>query len=199
MGCLKNIFRAVIIVLVIAGFVSLGGDKLVSSLIKNYFNPPRDVMLERAKKVGDFSNISDEFEIERAAGMFGYNAVVAEHKASGQKMIVVDEGKKDLITPQDIESPDVERKLQDALGKIKYSAVSVENITVTKRGTMTSYGRQVPYVRFDARIKKLPVGEVSGIISTVNGQDGNPRILISASEKAKYSQLISDEFFKQVK
>lgn len=188
-----------IIVLVIAGFVSLGGDKLVKSVIKNYFNPTQDVILERARKVGDFSGVNEEFEIEKAAGMFGYNAVIAEHKASGQKMIVVDEGKKDLISAQDIASDDVEKKLKTALGKIKYNAVSVDDFTVTKRGTMTSYGKEVPYVRFNARIKKLPVGEISGIISTVDDNDGNVRLLISVNEKAKYSQLISDDFFKQVK
>ena len=90
MGCLKNIVRAIIIVLAVVGFMSLGGKELVGSWVNNFFNPPQDEMLERAKKVGDFSKISDEFEIEKAAGVLGYNAVVAEHKATGQKLLVVD-------------------------------------------------------------------------------------------------------------
>ena len=90
MGCLKNFLRAIIITLAVVGFMAIGGKDLISGYINNYFNPTKDEMLERAKKVGDFSHINDEFEIEKAAGILGYNAVVAEHKASGQKMFVVD-------------------------------------------------------------------------------------------------------------
>lgn len=199
MGCLKNILRAIILTLAVVGFMALGGKELVSGLINNYFNPPKDTMLERAQKVGDFSKINDEFEIERAAGIMGYNAVVAEHKASGQKMFVVDSGNKDILTVEDIKSENVEEKLYKAISKIKYQAVSVEDLKVTKHGTMHSYGKDVPYVKFEARIKKLPIGDIDGIISVAETKDGESRLLISANEKSKYSQLISDEFFKKIK
>ncbi|CDE43536.1 unknown [Clostridium sp. CAG:768] len=199
MGCLKNILRAIILTLAVVGFMALGGKELVSGLINNYFNPPKDTMLERAQKVGDFSKINDEFEIERAAGIMGYNAVVAEHKASGQKMFVVDSGDKDILTAEDIKSENVEEKLYKAISKIKYQAVSVEDLKVTKHGTMHSYGKEVPYVKFEARIKKLPIGDIGGIISVAETKDGESRLLISANEKSKYSQLISDEFFKKIK
>ncbi len=199
MGCLKNILRAIILTLAVVGFMALGGKEFVSGLINNYLNPPKDAMLERAQKVGDFSKINDEFEIERAAGIMGYNAVVAEHKASGQKMFVVDSGNKEILTADDIKSDNVEEKLYKAISKIKYQAVSVEDLKVTKHGTMHSYGKDVPYVKFEARIKKLPIGDVGGIISVAETKDGEPRLLISANEKSKYSQLISDEFFKKIK
>lgn len=199
MGCLKNILRAIILTLAVVGFMALGGKELVSGLINNYFNPTKDTMLERAQKVGDFSKINDEFEIERAAGIMGYNAVVAEHKASGQKMFVVDSGNKDILTVEDIKSENVEEKLYKAISKIKYQAVSVEDLKVTKHGTMHSYGKDVPYVKFEARIKKLPIGDIGGIISVAETKDGESRLLISANEKSKYSQLISDEFFKKIK
>lgn len=199
MGCLRNIFRAVLLTLALVGFLSLGGKELVTGLVNNYFNPSKDVMLERAQKVGDFSKINDEFEIEKAAGIMGYNAVVAEHKASGQKMFVVDSGDKAVLTVEDIKSDKAEEKLQKALSKIKYQAVSVENLKVTKHGTMNSYGKEVPYVKFEARVKKLPIGDVGGIVSVAQIKDGEQRLLISVSEKNKYSQLISDEFFRKIK
>ena len=199
MGCLRNIIRALFLTLAIVGFVSLGGNELVGNMLKNYFNPPQDVMLERAQKVGDFSKINDEFEIEKAAGIMGYNVVAAEHKASGQKMFVVDSGKKELITPEDIQSDNVEEKLQKALSKVKYQALSVDNLKVTKHGTLYSYGTSIPYVKFEARVKKLPIGDVGGMVSAVKAQDGTQRLLISANEKEKYSQLISDEFFRKIK
>lgn len=199
MGCLKNILRAVILTLAVVGFFSLGGRELVGNLINNYFNPSQDVMLERAKKVGDFSHINDEFEIEKAAGIMGYNAVVAEHKASGQKMFVVDSGDKPILTAEDIKSDNVEEKLQKALGKVKYQSISVDELKVTKHGTMNSYGKEVPYVKFEARIKKLPIGDVGGIVSVADTKDSQKRLLISLNEKNKYSQLISDEFFRKIK
>ena len=199
MGCLKNILRAIILTLAVVGFLSLGGKEFVGGLINNYFNPSKDTMLERAKKVGDFSHINDEFEIEKAAGIMGYNAVVAEHKASGQKMFVVDSGSKPLLTSDDIKSDNVEEKLQKALSKVKYQSISVDELRVTKHGTMHSYGKDVPYVKFEARIKKLPIGSVGGIVSVADTNDEGRRLLISLNEKNKYSQLISEEFFRKIK
>lgn len=199
MGCLKNIVRAIVIVLAVIGFMSLGGKELIGSFVNNYLNPSHDEILERAKKVGDFSKISDEFELEKAAGIMGYNAVIAEHKASGQKMLIVDSNKKDLLTAEDIKSDTVEDKIKNTISKIKYQAVSVDDIHVTKRGIMSSYGQEIPYVKFEARVKKLPIGDIAGIISVAEDKNGEPRLLISANEKNKYSQLISDEFFKKIK
>lgn len=199
MGCLKNILRAIILTLAVIGFMSLGGKELVLSLVNNYIHPSKDTLMERAQKVGDFSQINDEFEIEKAAGIMGYNAVVAEHKATGQKMFVVESGDKAILTAEDIKSDDVEDKLRKALSKIKYQAVSVDELKVTKYGTMNSYGEEVPFVKFEAKVKKLPIGDVGGIISVAQTKDGEPRLLISANEKNKYSQLISDEFFRKIK
>lgn len=199
MGCLRNIIRAIIITLAIVGFMSLGGKELVNGWIGNWMNPSKDVMLERAKKVGDFSAINDEFEIEKAAGIMGYNAVVAEHKATGQKMLVLDSGAKPILTADDITSPDVENKLRNAVKKVKYQAVSIDNLEVTKRGTIHSFGNSAPYVKFEARIKKLPIGDVAGIISVVKNSNGEDRLIVSATEKDKYSQLIAEEFFKKIK
>ena len=199
MGCLRNIIRAIVLTLAIVGFMALGGKELLSEWFGNWLNPSQETMQERAKKVGDFSQINDEFEIEKAAGIMGYNAVVAEHKASGQKMIVLDSGLKPIITAEDISSSDVEDKLKKAVGKIKYQAVSVEDLKVTKRGTMSSYGKTAPYVKVEARVKKLPIGDVAGIISVVKDSNGNDRLLLSVSERDKYSQLIADEFFKKIK
>lgn len=199
MGCLKNIVRAIVLTLAVVGFMSLGGNELVSGWFNKWIHPTKETILERAQKVGDFSGINEEFEIEKAAGMLGYNAVVAEHKASGQKLIVVDSSKKIILTEEDIKSDNIEEKLKSALQKIKYQAVSIEELKVTKRGTLYSYGKEKPYVKFNAKISRLPIGDVSGIISVTTAQDGTNRILVAVNEKSKYSQLISDEFFKKIK
>ena len=131
--------------------------------------------------------------------MLGYNGVLAEHKASGQKMIVVDDSKKPLLTQNDIQSGNVEQKLKSTLGKVKYQSIGLEEFEITKHGTLYTYGQSVPYARFNARITRFPVGAMSGIVAVANTKDGENRILISVNEKSKYSQLLSDEFFRKVK
>lgn len=199
MGCLKNFLRAIIITLAVIGFLAIGGKDFIVKYVKQWFNPTQIEMMERAKKVGDFSKISEEFEIEKAAGIMGYNAVVAEHKASGQKMFVIDTGKKEIITQNDLLSDNIEKKLLNTAHKFKYQSISAEDIKVVKRGTINTFNQDAPYIRFNARVSKLPMGEISGIISVVKNNDGAARTLISVNEKNKYSQLISDEFFRKIK
>jgi hypothetical protein len=156
-------------------------------------------MMERAQKIGDFRNINKEFEIEKTTGILGYNAVLAEHKASGQRMIVVDPGKKTILTKEDIQATNAEERIKEVISKFKYQTAALEDFHITEKGTMKSYGQEVPYVRFSARIKKLPIGEISGIISVVKDSNGSDKVLISANKADKYSQLIANEFFKEVK
>ena len=199
MGCLKNVTRSVFLTLAIVGFMALGGQNWIKYQFKNFINPSKDVVLERAQKIGDFSKINKEFEIEKAAGVLGYNAVLAEHKASGQKMVVVDSGKKTILSTDDIKAPDAETRIKTAISKIKYQSAAIEEFAITEKGTMKSYGKEIPYVKFSAKMKKLPVGEISGIISVVKDEQGNDKILISANEKDRYSKLITNEFFKEIK
>ena len=68
MGCLKNVTRAIFLTIIITGFVAIGGQRWLKDQFINFVNPSKDVVLERAQKVGDFSKINKEFEIEKAAG-----------------------------------------------------------------------------------------------------------------------------------
>lgn len=199
MGCLKNIIKALILVLAVIGFMSLGGKDFFIQKWNEFFNPPQDVMIERAKKVGDFSHIGDEFEIDKAASVLGYNGVLAEHKSSGQKMMIIDSGKKPLLTPQDFKDKTVDKKLQDLTEKFKYQFVNVQDLKITKRGYIKAFGKKAAYVRFEAKANKLPIGEVKGIVSAVETKSGEVKVLVSVNEKNKYSQLIAEDFFKNVK
>ena len=165
MGCLKNFINAIILTLAIIGFISIGGKDLVIKYVGPYFKHSEESMLEKAKKVGDFSGINEEFEIERAAGIMGYNAVVAEHKASGQKLVVVDSGNKQLITADDLKSDAAEQKIKTAIGKFKNQSASIEDFKVTKRGTLNAFGKTAPYVKFEAKVSKLPFGDIPLVIS----------------------------------
>lgn len=199
MGCLKNIIKAVILVFAVIGFIKIGGQDFFVQKWNDIMNPPQDVMMERAKKVGNFSSVGDEYEIDKAASALGYNGVLAEHKASGQKMIVIDSGVKPLLTPEDFKEDKVEQKLQDLTQKFKYTVVNVQNLKVTKKGHMDTFGKRAQYVRFTAEISKIPGGKVEGIISAVETKSGEKRVVVSANEQGKYSQLVAQDFFKKIK
>lgn len=196
---IKIIFNACLLVLALIGFNAIGGQKYIEGLTAGITNFIQQHAADRAKAIGDFSNLHEEFQIDNTVNLLGYKAVLAEHKVSHQKMCIVDSGKKTLLTQADIKSADLENKLQDLVKNLKYHAISFQEIKITSRGTMQVYGQTVPYAKFEAKSNRFPISDLAGIVSSVKTSDGSEKIVISVSEKKKYSQLISEEFFKNVK
>ena len=195
---IKIIFNAFLLVLAIIGFNAIGGQKYVEAVKVSVGNFIQEHALEGAKKIGNFSGLNEEFQIDNSVNLVGYKAVIAEHKASGQKMVIVDSGKKPLLTQNDIKSDKVDKKLNDLADKFKYQAVTVQDIKITDRGTMEVYGKDVPYAKFEAHATKLPFKDVAGVVASVTTSDGSEKLAFSISEKKKYSQLITNEFYRGV-
>ena len=195
---IKIIFNAFLLVLAIIGFNAIGGQKYVEAVKVSVGNFIQEHALEGAKKIGNFSGLNEEFQIDNSVNLVGYKAVIAEHKASGQKMVIVDSGKKPLLTQNDIKSDKVDKKLNDLADKFKYQAVTVQDIKIIDRGTMKVYGKDVPYAKFEAHVTKLPFKDVAGVVASVTTADGSEKLAFSISEKKKYSQLITNEFYRGV-
>ena len=196
---IKIIFNAFLLVLAIIGFNAIGGQKYVEAVKVSVGNFIQKHALEEAQKIGNFSNLNEEFQIDNSVNLVGYKAILAEHKASGQKMIIVDSGKKPLLTQEDIKSSEIDRKLKDLAEKFKYQAITVQDIKIVDRGTMNVYDKQVPYAKFEAKVTKLPFSDISGVVASVTTSDGSEKLALALSEKNKYSQLITNEFYKGVK
>ena len=192
----KNIFNFIIgAFLVIILIVVLGR-------VFFHFEPSNILNFDKEKveeQVGDFSKVDTEFNIDNAVNVGGYKTVVAKHASSGQKMIIVDSGKKTLLTTNDITNDRVKEKLEELCKKFKYHSTTVDNIEITDRGYLTTYGKRVPYVKFNAKISNFPGYNISGIISADNSDKDNQRLIISVNDKKHYSQLITSEFYKNVK
>ena len=60
-------------------------------------------------------------------------------------------------------------------------------------------GQTVPYALFEADVTNLPVKKIKGMISVATDKEGKNKIIVSANEGNKYSQIIAQEFFKNVK
>lgn len=196
---IKIIFNATIIVLALIGFNAIGGQKYVEAIKDGITSFIVSHNENSARQIGDFSGMNEEFIIDNTMSIAGYKAVIAEHKASGQKMVILDSGKKVLLSQDDIKSQNIDQKLQDLSEKIKYRGIKVQDISVTNRGTIEAYGKTIPYAKFDAHISKAPISDISGIIAAVQTSDGTEKLALSLSEKKKYSQLITNEFYKGVK
>ena len=196
---IKITFNAFLLVLAIIGFNAIGGQKYVEMAKTHITNFIQERAIENAKKLGDFSSLHEEFQIDNTFNILGYKAVLAEHKVSGQKMCIVDTGKKPLLTTEDIKGSGLEAKLQELAKGIKYQSLSFQDIKVVSRGTTQVYGKTVPYAKFEAKSNRFPVSDLAGIVACVKTSDGSDRIVVSVSEKKRYSQLIADEFFKNVK
>ena len=195
---LKIIFNATIIVLAFIGFNAIGGQKYIEAIKDGISNVIAHYNQDSAKKIGDFSKMNEEFVIDNTMNLFGYKAVIAEHKASGQRMVILDSGKKPLLTQEEIKSPDIDAKVKEGASKIKYRGAKVQEITVTNKGMMEVYGQNVPFVKFEARVTRAPISEIAGVVASVRTSDGSEKLAISLSEKKKYSQLITNEFYKGV-
>ena len=196
---IKIIFNAFILVMVIVGFNAIGGQKYVEQISSSVTGFLQQRAEENAKKMGNFSSLHEEFQIDNTVNLLGYKAVIAEHKVSGQKMCIIDSGKKPLLTQEDIKSSNLDKKMKDLTDKYKNQLISFQEINVTSRGTMKVYGKFVPYAKFEAKSKKLPFSDLAGVVASVKTSDNSEKLAISVCEKKKYSQLITDEFFKNVK
>ena len=195
---IKIVFNAFLLVLAFIGFNAIGGQKYVETAKEFITNFVQEYTAESARKIGDFSKLNEEFQIDNSVNFMGYKAVVAEHKASGQKMVILDSGKKPILTREDISGNGIETKLQNLSDKFKYQGVCVKNIKVTEKGKMNNYGQNVPYAKFEGNITKLPFSDISGIIASVTTSDNSEKLAVSLNERKKYSQLITNEFFRGV-
>lgn len=198
-GCLSLIIKIVIVILAYIGFQSLGGVDFVKDKFKEYTTPSQETMIENAKSVADLSNINDEYTIDRTANILDYHLVLAEHKGSGQKLAIIDPKQEDLITKKDFETGAINTKLKDLNNKFQYQLVRLENFQVTKKGKLNAMGQKVPFVKFEADTINLPIGHISGIIGLAKNSNGKNIILASANTGDKYSQIITESFFKKIK
>lgn len=196
---IKIIFNSFLIVLALIGFNAIGGQKYIESAISGITGFIHQHAENRAKAIADFSSLHEEFQIDNTVNILGYKAVLAEHKISGQKMCIIDSGNKTIISKEDIQGNNTEEKLKESISKLKYQAVSFQDIKVISKGTITAYGQNVPYAKFEAKSNRFPVSDLTGIVASLKTTDGSEKLIISVSEKKKYSQLISEEFFKNVK
>lgn len=200
-GCLSFIIKTVIAVLVFFGLLHLGVIDFIKDKIDEYRNESssQEKMIEETKDVIDLSAIDDEYTIDKNLKILKNRMIVGEHNATGQKMIMIEPRNENILTKEDVKSEEIQQKVEAALQKYKYQPVKFEEIKITKKGEMQGVGQKVPYAKVSASISNLPMKDVEGIVGVAELENGKNLIVISVNEKGKYSQIIANEFYKQVK
>ncbi|MDR1168535.1 MAG: hypothetical protein LBK53_06590 [Heliobacteriaceae bacterium] len=194
MKFLRNVIKLLIFILIILWIFSFLG---YNDWFYKLFSPSREVIMERAQKIGDFSAMDGEFEIEKVDGFTGFDTLVAAHKPTGQKMYIIDPADKIALKPQDLIGPNAERALKDLFSKVKAPGVSPDDLLVTKQGIMEAFGEEVPFVEFTGKSGlpgALPIG---GFVSTAKTKDGE-RIMASTNDNRKYSHIVTNNFFYNI-
>ena len=201
-GCLSFIIKTIIAVLVFFGLLHIG----VIDWAKEKYNEwqgketeRQEKMVDKTKDVADFSEIEEEYSINKNLNFLGNRMVVAEHGATNQKMIMIEPKNENLLTKEDITSEKIEEKINTLVDKYKYKLVKFEKIEVKKAGEMDSLNQKVPYVKVIGIVSNLPIKDVEGIVGVAKLENGKNLIVISVNEKDKYSQIIADGFYNKVK
>ncbi len=198
---ISNIFKLTILTLAVIGFISIGGMDFVKNTFSNWQNgKSKETLMEKANKIADFSKINkEEYEISKTANMMGYKAVIAEHNASGQKFIIIDTTKEPLLTKKDFETGAVDEKIENLNKKLKKQFIHLENVQILKKSSMNALGQQVPYVKIEAEPKNMPsVKKVTGIVGA-SQKNEDSQLILAFNTDGKYSQIITEQFFKDVK
>ncbi len=198
-GCLSFIIRTIIAVLVFFGLLHLGVIDFIKEKIQENQKTSQEQIIEETKDVIDLSGIDDEYSIEKNLKILKNRMIMAEHNATGQKMIMVEPKNGDILTKEDINADNINEKIESITKKYKNKLVNFENIKVTKKSKLYGVKQEIPYVKVEAEISNLPMKDVEGILGVAELENGKNLIVISVNEKGKYSQIITDAFYGQVK
>ena len=198
-GCLSIIIKTVIAVLVFFGLLHLGFIDFIKEKIDEYNSPSQEKMVEKTKDIIDLSQIGDEYSIDKSIKFLNNRMIIAEHNASGQKMIMIEPKKGSILTKEDIKSKDFQNKLDTLIKEYKYKLIKFDKVQVVKQGEFNAMNQKIPYAKVVAEISNIPIKDVEGILGVASLENGKDLIIISVNEKGKYSQIITEAFYKQAK
>ncbi len=197
-GCISLIIKTIIAVLVFFGLLHLGVIDFIKDKINEHQELSQEQIIEKTKDVVDLSEIdTDEYSVDKDLKILKNRMIIAEHDATGQKMIMIEPKSEDILTKDDIKNEDVQGKINKVLNK--YKLVKADKVEIKKRGSFEGLNQSIPYIRIEAEISNLPIKDIEGIVGVAELENGKNLIVVSANEKGKYSQIITDAFYKKVK
>ncbi len=198
-GCLSLIIKTVIAILVFFGLKYLGIIDFIQDKINERQGVSQEQAVDKAKEIIDLSEIDDEYSIDKTLKILKNRIILAQHNATGQKMLVLEPKNGVSLTKEDMKSDNVQEKIDNVLNKYNNKILKADKVTVIKHGSFNGLGQNIPYVKVKAEVTNLPIKDMEGIVGVAELNNGKNIIVISVNEKNKYSQIITEAFFKKVK
>jgi len=198
-GCLGLIIKVIVLVLVFFGLLHLGVIDFVKEKMQEHQTEKQGEIIDNTKDIVDLSQINNEYKVQKDLKFLKNRMIIAEHNATGQKMIMIEPKNEDILTQEDINDDKLQEKIDNLLTKFKYQPVKFDKLEVSKKGDFEGMGQKIPYAKVNAQISNLPVKEMEGIVGVARTQGGKNLIVISVNSKGKYSQIITDAFYEKVK
>ncbi len=199
MGCLKGAVSFVVIALAIIGFFSIGGVDLVMNGVNGYLNPSHEKVVKKAQKIADFSELPQDYNIQRTVDMLGVKAVMLEYLKSDQKMIIIDKAWGLEISQKDIVSDVIDDKLEELAEKFVHKPIQIKELEIKKKDFFKIGDKKVPYVKFKMELKGTPYEEVEGFIAITETDSKDEKMLVSFNEADKFEQDVAEKLFKNIK
>lgn len=198
-GCLSLIIKTVIAVLVFFGLKYLGVIDFIQTKIDEHRNVSQEQITEKTRDVVDLSDIDDEYTIDKNLKIFKNRIILAQHNSTGQKMLMLEPKNGAMLTKDDITSDNIQDRIDKIITKYENKAIKFSNVKVVKQDNFSGIGQTIPYVKVKAQVSNLPVKDMEGIIGVAELDDGKNLIIAAFNERNKYSQIITEAFFRKVK
>ena len=210
MGCLKSIIKKIIFFALLFAFFFFGGCDFVMTKYNEFTCPPREELLEQSKDFGNFAAVSSDYRLTRSLNIFGYRKFNSQYMPTGQKITIIDLNKKEVITPEDFKTGVINTKIKDTLNLLKDSLITLENLEITGRGTVSANGRLIPYVNFKKKKKNVPFKSVEGTLGAYRSANisqkkknkevqQTTKVILSMRDCKKYNQQVTLDFIKAMK
>ncbi len=198
-GCLGLIIKLAVIILIFFGLQHLGIIDSIKNKIQENKNTSREHILDNTKDVVDLSQIDNEYSIEKNLKFLKNRMIIAEHTATGQKMIIIEPRDENILTKEDIKDNKLQEKIDNFLNKNKYQIIKFDKLEVTRKNEFNGINQKIPYAGINAEISNIPFKDMEGIIGVAQTKEGKNLIVISANRKGRYSQIITDAFYGKIK
>ena len=90
------------------------------------------------------------------------------------------------------------------LDKTKDSFITLEEFQIVQKGNYIAKGKQIPYVRFTAKVKNVPFKNVVGVVacySTTNSKAKAPstKLIVTMTDKKAFNPVIPQSFIQAIK
>lgn len=208
MGCLKsflkNLLYKIIFILLLVAFFAFGGWTFTKKIINDYKNPSRSEFIKTEKNYADFSLVPSDYQLSRNFNIFGYKKISAKYLPTGQKIIICDLKNEEKISVEDFKNGKIDNKIKDILNTLKDSFITFEDFEIVQKGNYHSIGKDIPYIKFNAKVKNVPFKNVVGILacySTTNekAHHASSKLILTIVDKKAYNPTIPSGFIQALK